>query len=683
MLFIQPKNPKRYRLTALALACVPYLAQADNGPSEAPAARTSNEKLSTVTVTGNPLRSNEAPGQLRSLAGDDLTLQRGTSLGDTLSGLSGVGSSYFGPNANRPTIRGLDGDRVRLMSNSGASVDASSLSFDHAVPIDPLVIERVEVLRGASALLYGGNALGGVVNTLDNRIPRQRQAELSGVTEFRLGGANGERSAAAVLDGGAGDWAWHADLAGRRTSDLRVPRFTDSEGQTGQRVRNSASDSQGGALGTSRQLANGYVGLSFDGYRSDYGVTVEPDVKIKMERQRLANAGELRWSDGPLRRLRWQASASRYEHREIEGDGAVGTVFNSRGKDLRIEAEHEPLGSLRGVIGTQLERSDFSALGEEALVPTTRTRSAALFVLEQLQLGDWHLSAGARREQVRINSDGDGADAAEPRFGAPDARRFKPGSVSLSANWHLSSSWELALNLNQSERSPTFAELYANGIHVASGAFERGDRLLGLEKARGAELSLGWEAHGAGLRLGLYRTRFSNYIALQATGEQVDDGEGGEQPVYAYHGVRAQLQGFELEAHQEWKLAAGSLKVSAALDAVRGTELATGEPLPRLAPMKAVLAAEWRQGPWSNRLEWRGVARQDRVPALDRATAGYGTVRLAIARQFRLGENDALWYLRLDNLGNQLAFNAGSPLTIRGLAPLPGRAVQTGVQFRF
>lgn len=676
------QNPKLFTLSALALACLPHVAQADNAPAAAPAASgaaaNSTERLGTVVVTGNPLRSSEAPGQLRSLAGDELTLQRGTSLGDTLGGLSGVSSTYFGPNANRPTIRGLDGDRIRLLSNSGASVDASTLSFDHAVPMDPLVIERVEVLRGASALLYGGNALGGVVNTLDNRIPRQRQTSLSGVSEFRLGGANGERSAAAVLDGGSGDWAWHADLAGRRTDDLRVPRFTDPEGVTGSRVRNSASDSKGGALGGSRQFSNGYVGLSLDSHQTDYGVTVEPDIKIKMQRERVANAGEFRWNDGPLRRLQWQASTSRYEHRELEGDGAVGTIFNSRGKDLRIEAEHAPIGLLRGVVGTQIERSDFSALGEEALVPTTRTRSAAVFLLEQLQLGDWHLSAGGRREQVRVNSDGDSADAESPRFGAPDQRRFKPGSLSLSANWHLSSQWELSLNLNRSERAPTFAELYANGAHVASGAFEIGDNQLGLEKARGSELSLDWEQGGAGVRLSLYRTRFSNYITLQATGEQEE-----EQPVYAYRGVRAQMQGFEVEAHQEWKLAAGSLRLNASLDSVRGIELATGEALPRLAPMKAVLSAEWRQGPWSSRVEWRGVARQDRVPALDQATPGYGMVRLALARQFRIGESDALWYLRLDNISNQLAYSASSPLTIRGYAPLPGRAAQTGVQIRF
>ena len=192
-------HPKRFPLHALALACAPLMAAAQTGPAAAPEPATQPEKLGQVVVTGNPLRNGELPGQLQSLAGDALSLRRGATLGETVDGLAGVGSSYFGPNSNRPTIRGLDGDRVRMLSNSGGSVDASSLSFDHAVPVDPLVIERIEVLRGAAALLYGGSALGGVVNTLDNRIPRQAQQGLSGVTELRFGGAAGERGGAAVL----------------------------------------------------------------------------------------------------------------------------------------------------------------------------------------------------------------------------------------------------------------------------------------------------------------------------------------------------------------------------------------------------------------------------------------------------------------------------------------------------
>ena len=188
-------------------------------------------------------------------------MRRGSSLGETLDGLPGVSSTYFGPNANRPVIRGLDGDRVRILSNAGASLDASSLSYDHAVPIDPLIVDRIEVLRGPGALFYGGSAVGGVVNALDNRIPRAPLTGLSGSAEVRLGGANRERGGAAVLETGNGQFAVHADVFGRDTSDQRVPRYTPVEdgeplGRSS-RVRNSASETRGGSLGGSLFFGDG------------------------------------------------------------------------------------------------------------------------------------------------------------------------------------------------------------------------------------------------------------------------------------------------------------------------------------------------------------------------------------------------------------------------------------------
>ena len=652
------------------------------------------EKLDKVVLTGNPLRSAETAQASHVLAGDALTLTRGATLGETLDGLAGVAGSYFGPNSSRPTIRGLDGDRVRMLSNSGASVDASSLSFDHAVPVDPLVVDRIEVLRGAAALLYGGNAIGGVVNTLDNRIPRQAQPALSGAAELRLGGAAQERNAALVLDGGdrAGRFAWHADLAGRRADDLKTPRFSGDDGDA-RRVRNSAAESRGGALGGSLLFAQGYAGLSVDDYRNDYGVTVEPDVMVQMQRQRLASAGEWRGgAEALLRRLSWQFSRTRYQHQEVEGGGEIGTVFKSRGSDLRLEAEHAPIstgfGALQGVIGLQMERSNFSALGEEAFVPGTNTRSTALFLLEQYASGPLSLAAGARAESVRVGSDGDahgGADAEEPRFGAASSRRFKPGSLSLSGGYKLAGGWSLNANLTRSERAPMFYELHANGLHVASGAFERGDATLGLERARGVDLGLKWQQAESLLRLNVYQTRFSSYIALDATGNVIED-EGESLPEYAFKSVPARLQGFELEGR--WALPAGMLpgaKVgfSAQLDGVRGINRASGEALPRLAPLRASFAVDAQQGAWTGRVELRLAARQTRVPLLDRPTAGYGLLKLSLARQFRLGEADALWYLKLDNLGNKLAYSASSVATIRDLSPQAGRSLHTGLQIRF
>jgi iron complex outermembrane receptor protein len=660
-------------LAAAALSLFSLAAQAQSSP------RPATESLDKVVVTGNPLKSQVLAQPSDSLSGDQLTLTRTATLGDTLQGLPGVAATNFGPNASRPSIRGLDGDRVRILNNSGASVDASNLSFDHGVAIDPLVIDKVEVLRGAAALLYGGNAVGGVVNTLDNRIPRTFTPGLSGAAEVRLGGASQEKGGAVVLDGGSGrpdsGFGWHVDLAGRDADDQRAPRFsspTDDGAESRTSVRNSAAKSHGGAVGGSVFFQGGFAGVSVDDFHTDYGTTAEADVTIRMQRQRLATAGEWATMDGPLHRISWQLSRNRYEHVEMEGD-EVGTTFKSRGTDGRLELEHAALGPVKGVVGVQTESLDFSALGEEAFVPATRTRSTGVFVLEQARLGGIDWSAGARTERVKVDSDGG------DRFGPAQARRFSPLSLALSGVLPLSDAWSLSANLNRTQRAPAYYELFANGLHVASAAFERGDASLGLERSKGLDVGLKWEGAQSHVHVNVYETRFTNYIALQATGETADN-DGEDVPVYAFQAVPARLRGVELEGR--WQ-AHPAVALLGQLDAVRGDNRSTGEPLPRLAPLRAMLGLEGKWGEWSGRLEWRGAKRQTRVAEFDTPTAGYGTVRLSLARQLRWGRTDALWYLKLDNLGNKLAYNATAVPTIRDLSPQPGRSASTGLQIRF
>ncbi|MCH7861452.1 MAG: TonB-dependent receptor [Proteobacteria bacterium] len=223
-------------------------------------------------------------------------------------------------------------------------------------------------------------------------------------------------------------------------------------------------------------------------------------------------------------------------------------------------------------------------------------------------------------------------------------------------------------------------ELFANGLHVASAAYERGDPGLGLERSHGLDLGLKWESAESHLHVNVYQTRFSNYIALQATGASLPGDNGASAPVYAFTAVPARLRGVEVEGRWQLHRAVAAL---GQFDAVRGDNQSTGEPLPRLAPRRAMLGLEARHGEWSGRLEWRVAARQDRVARFDTPTPGYGTLRLSVARQLRWGQTDALWYLKLDNLGDKLAYNATAVPTIRALAPQAGRSVSTGLQLRF
>ena len=687
-----------------------------------------------MVITGNPLGNNALLQPSAVLAGDGLALRRAGTLGDTLSGLVGVAATGFGPQASRPVIRGLDGDRIRLLDNGGASADASNLSFDHAVAVDPLVVERIEVLRGPAALLYGGNATGGVVNTLDNRIPRSPLSGVSGRAGYQLGGAGGERAASVLLEGGGGGGGeedgggaqgggagggggggagasgqtgaglnWHIDAAQRHSADLQTPRFVPIKGGVAlpatTRVTNSGGASRAAALGGSWAGPQGFVGLAYDDYRNDYGVTVEPDVTIRMQRQRIQAAGEWRGGAGPLATVSAQASQTRYQHQEVEGSGAVGTTFRSRGNDLRLQATQAPLatawgpltGVLTGVVGLQAETLDFSALGAEAFVPTSHTRSTGLFVLQQLALSGVTLSAGARIEQVRVASEGDGADpAAAPHFGAALTRNFSPHSLSLGLLAPLPAmgkGWTASATLGSTQRAPAYYELFANGRHVATGAYERGDLQQSPERSRHAELGLQWQQGPDHLRAALFATRFANYIALDASGQTVavDDGAGGTDnlPEYRFIGVPAQMRGFEIEGRRRLVSAPWQIDASAGLDGVRGRNSRSDEPLPRIAPMRLQLGLEAAQNAWRLGAQIKRVAAQNQVSAGDIATAGSTQLDLWATWAQRVGNSDALWTLKLTNLGNALVYNAVALRTARALAPAGGRALSAGLRWQF
>ena len=647
--------------------------------------------LAPVVVTGNPLGSTDVALPVTVLTGDELVLRRGSSLGETLKAEPGVSSTYFGPNANRPVIRGLDGDRVRILSNSGASFDASSLSFDHAVPIDPLVVERIEVLRGPGALLYGGSAVGGVVNAIDNRVPKYSLTGVSGAAEVRLGGAETERGGAALVEAGNGGFAFHADAFGRKTSDLVVPRYTPVEADgtvldPTRRIRNSAAQTEGGSIGGSATFKSGYAGAAVDTYDSRYGTVAEEGVVIRMKRDHVALSGEVRDLGGLVKTVRAQVNDTRYQHEEIDGTGAIGTTFRTRGIDLRVEAEHAPIGPVRGLVGVQAENFTFSALGAEAFVPTTATHRRALFLVEEMATPVGTLNAGLRVEHVGVSSEGD-ADSAQPKFGPAAERRFTLRSASIGDVYKLTTDWSLSGTFSSTARAPTSFELFANGLHAATGAYERGDSTVGIERGNNVDVALQWKSGHDRLRLGAFAARFPRFISLEASGATISQpGHGGgvaSFPEYVFKPVRASLRGLELEGSHRLVDRGWTLDATAKLDATRATDLDNGQPLPRIAPLRARIGLEAGRGDWRAGIELEHAARQSRVPADDVATAGYDIVNLSLSRRFSMFGADAFWFVKADNLGDKLAYSASTVETIRGLVPLPGRAVKTGIRVSF
>ncbi|MGE0331697.1 MAG: TonB-dependent receptor [Ramlibacter sp.] len=635
--------------------------------------------LPEITVTGNPLGAADLIVPAVSYSGRALLLRQGTTLGETLDGTPGVSSTYFGPNANRPVIRGLDGDRIRILGNGGATIDASGLSYDHAVPADPISIERVEVLRGPGALLYGGSAVGGVVNVIDNRIPREPLNGVAGKADLGVSSGNHGKGAGFMVEGGNGRVGLHADVFNRSTGDVRVPASLacTKNGETGlaRRICNSASEVRGGAVGGSVFFDQGYLGASVSTYRNDYGAVAEDEVTIGMQSTRHALEGEWRNPVAWLQNVKAQASHTDYRHTEFDA-GAPGTVFSNKGNDFRLEARHARLGALEGVIGVQGETTRFSAVGDEAFAPFSRTRQSAVFVHEELSTGWGRLSLGARSESVKVQS-----------FGNPDVARFVPGSRSFSpttyalgALWNVAPGWQLTSGLASTQRAPRDYELFADGPHVATAAYEVGNAALDVERSTNADVGIQWKGGANSFKLNAFASRFANYIALESTGNVTDD-----LPEFAYRQVRARFAG--LEASGTVRLLAGAQTLDLELrgDTVRATNQSTGQPLARIAPWRAGATLVWAQGAWGAQLGFDHAARQDRVPPGDRVTDAYTLWKAALTYRMKAGASNLLWYARLDNAGNKLAYSATSILTqtAPGKSPLAGRSVKLGVQATF
>lgn len=644
--------------------------------------------LPSVSVTGNPLGvdSDELVTPVTTLNGRELSLKRESTLGDTLDGTPGVSATHFGPNASRPVIRGLDAERVRIMQNGTGVLDASSLSFDHAVTVDPIIVEQVDVVRGPAALLYGGSAVGGVVNATDNRIPTEQLNGITGRTEARVGGPDSQNNIAGVVDAGNGLLAIHADLYSRKTSDLDIPGYAvskrKSEADGTPRIDkgtliNSSSDGDGGALGASLTFDHGYIGASYSGFNSNYGTVAEPDVRIDMQSQRFDIASEFHDLDkmgfgSLINRVKFRLSHTDYEHQELE-NGTVGTTFKNHGVEGLFEVGHTPIvtgvGNINGVAGLQFQNTTFEALGDEAFVPSSNTQSQALYIYEEMPLQyvpKLKLSFGARAEHTTVDS------SANPNFGAGQDHGFNPVSYALGGIYTLTPNWSLASNLSHNERAPSYFELYANGAHVATGQFEVGDSNFDVERSNGIDAQLRWKDGRNSFSVGTYYTRFNSFIGLLETGTF-----NAGLPVAQFSAFAADFKGLEAEGKFN---VANNLDLTLRGDYVHATNSDNGDPLPRIAPLRLGAGLHYQKASFGARVDVLHAFNQSRTAPNELATDGYTDVSALVSYKLPTKLNIEL-FAKANNLLNEEIREHASFL--KDIAPQGARAVLVGIRSDF
>jgi len=658
-----------------------------------------------VSASVDPRQQEDVAQATTVLAGEELALRAQPTLGETLAQEPGVSSTSFAPGASRPVIRGFTGERVRILQNGLGTGDVSQTGDDHAVAVDPLTAEQIEVIRGPATLLYGGAAVGGVVNVVDNTIPQYRFDDVFiGRAELNLGSAADERSGAVNLEGSSGDWAWHVDALVRQTDDYEIPGYAeagheehddqdDGDGHEEEEeaygiLENSDLETRKAAVGISRFFGDaGFVGISWSGYETEFGIPGhehhgeehegeeeeeeeghhgEEGVRSDLEQRRVDLHGAISrpfgWFDG----ARFKLGIFDYEHKELEGE-EVGSVFQNDGWEGRLEFSQKRYGVLSGAFGLQLQSKDFDAAGEEAFIPPTQSDSWAVFAVEEIDLGafDWQL--GARYEAL------DHEALAE---GVPD-RDFSGISGSLGLIWNAGEAWGLAASLTRSAKLPAPSELYADGFHPAAGVYEVGDPDLEEETGLGADISLRLEQRRLHGVVNLFYNRIDDFIYPMFTGEELDGA-----PVVRYTQEDSEFWGGELRAGielHEWGSRHFDLDLGA--DYVRAELRDTGEPLPRIPPLSFLAGLRYHDDRWRASLEVRRVDEQDRVAGEETVTAGYTMLNASLGYRFFMGKQVLDLLLRGRNLTDEEARNHLS--YNKDVAPLPGRDISLSLRFLF
>ena len=613
------------------------------------------------------------------LAGQELAKELESTLGATLEKQPGVSERSFGPGPSRPVIRGLDGDRVLILEDGQRVGDLSSQSADHGVTVNPASAARIEVVRGPATLLYGANAIGGLVNVINETIPTTPIKELQGAFVADFGSAATDAGTAVDLRLGNGTWALHAGGNARRNSDYDTPIGP---------VENTHSRSGAGNVAAAWTGVRGFAGASYGYDDTKYGVPLIEEGQVELTPRRhvvSAKAGVSRLT-GLVEGVRADYASRRYRHEEVVG-GEIGTRFENDTDELNLLVRHRAVGRLSGTIGGWLMNRNFSAIGEEALSPPVGQRGAAFFLYEELTWPHVTFQFGGRVNHAAFDP-----EEALPSRSYTDIS----GSVGLLVRPQAAQDkLTIAVSLARSARNPALEELYFFGPHPGNFAFEIGNANLNSEKGLGFDLSLRWRSSRVTGEISYFRNSIDDYIFrnpiseeefdrrfghdTHADGEEPDGGHGhGEFGFIEFVGADSVLQG--IEGHVDFDLGRG-LDLEVGLDYVRGDLQDIDEPLPRIPPFRFRTGLTWQRNAFQAGGEVVVVSDQDRVFGAETATAGYGSGRLFTAYSFGSETVVHTVSARLDNATDELYRNHLS--LIKDVVPEMGRNFKLVYSLRF
>ncbi len=686
---------------ALVLAAQPATAQ-EKDDHDSPQDTFHGNKDADIVVTA-PLRTArlDALSGVAVLRAEELTAALRPSIGDTLEHTPGVSATSFGPTASRPVLRGLQGERVRVLTNGIGSIDVSNTSADHASAVNPLLAERIEVLRGPQSLLYGSAAIGGVVNVVDSRIPNKipdESVHLSALGTYAS--ASNERSLSAAADTPlGGGFVFHADGSYLKSDDMRIggyaltpalraqalessllPPVPDSDidflANANQRgtLPNTASRTWSAAAGLAYIDEGGSLGVAYSHFDSLYGLPLrlatlpgegQEAPRIQQRQDRIDARAEVNTGGAVLDSVSFRFGYADYNHAELQPDGSIGTTFFNKGMEGRLDLKQAKRGAWSGVSGLQFVRRDFDVIGDEAFLPRNSTSQFGLFTMQQLDSGPWRVEAGGRWEHSVLTGE-PGPDQSQFFAGS---RAFDAWSGALGASLEVAPEWRFGVNLSRTERSPAAEELFANGPHAGTSAFEIGDPNLVKENAWSLEGILRGKGAGYSFELSAYHSWFGNFIYERSTGV-VEDGL----PVYQISQADARLYGFEVEGKVTLaRLGGWVIEGDTLVDYVHATISGSG-PAPRIPPLRVLGGLSAQSGSWDLRGEVERVTGQNRVAAFETPTPGYTMVNAQLTWRPWGSERPLSLMLSANNIFDVQARRHASFL--KDYAPLAGRDIR-------
>jgi len=686
-----------------------------------------NLQLDDLVVSANPLEHNQLKmtTPVTILSEEDLVMDRGLSIDQTLNSITGVNSGSFGAGAGQIVIRGQQGPRVTVLTNNVSNQDASSVSPDHWVSTEPLLAKQIEVLKGPATLLYGGGAVGGVVNVVDDVIPTQVIDGIEGGIEGRFSdSALSERAGVISLNAGLSENIMsHFSYFNSETDDYEIPGSAESEilhlaeghddhddedheeeeEDTGV-LENSSVKSDGLNVGLSWVYDQGYWGVSYSDFNRNYGIPGhehaheedhdhdededhededhededhededhdEEVVRIDLDKSVFNIKGLHQFSnDGFIRQLRTHYSNTDYQHIELEGD-EIGTVFDNQADEYRLELTHGTVGGFEGVWGFQLSNREFSALGDEAYILPSKTRIASLFLIEERDFDWWHGEFGFRFDQQSVDTD---------LFSSIDDSAF---SLSLGATFDLNEQWTLPINLTSAQRLPTAEEYFSNQggadeliAHLATATIEIGDPNLEHETANNFDIGLKYRNQGFSFNVAFFYNQIDDYIFLRDTDTLHDD-----IPVFAYTQQNANFKGFEADVAYQFEDGFNNQWDLRLFTDATQAKLNTGEYVPRIPANRIGAEVKWLRGDWSVALNHTHVNEQNDLAEFELPTESYDLMDLSVNWVHFGNRTETLVFIKAKNLLDEEIRDHSS--FIKDIAPRPGRSISAGFRLTF